>query len=269
MTERKDSASPEIKAETTAAPAVEAPKIEALKPESPKLELPAIEPATEDDAGTSRLFGRTALAASVAVAALLGGLAGAAATGAFSRPAADPVPAAVTTVADETRALRETAATLSKNVAALQARLETSQRNAAAQIGKLSERFERAEKANAEPAAKLAKIAESLDRLERRAAAAPEVTGSVTAVAKSPEKPGEVQGWRLREFFGGRAVVENRGGALYEVGPGSSLPGLGRVETIRRQDGKIVVVTAKGHITGTPEPRRAPPPPPRYLHYRY
>jgi hypothetical protein len=36
---------------------------------------------------------------------------------------------------------------------------------------------------------------------------------------------------------------------VFVVGTGGSLPGLGRVEAIKRQDGQWVVVTARGTIT--------------------
>jgi hypothetical protein len=52
---------------------------------------------------------------------------------------------------------------------------------------------------------------------------------------------------------------------LFEVGPGSNLPGLGRVETIRRENGRVVVVARNGIITASSEPRRPPAPIP----YRY
>jgi hypothetical protein len=35
---------------------------------------------------------------------------------------------------------------------------------------------------------------------------------------------------------------------LIQVMPGDSLPGVGRVESIKRQDGRWVVVTSKGLI---------------------
>ena len=63
------------------------------------------------------------------------------------------------------------------------------------------------------------------------------------------------EGWRLRDYYAGRAVVESRQGALFEVGPGSNLPGLGRVETIKREDGQVVVVTRNGIITAAIEQR--------------
>ena len=56
----------------------------------------------------------------------------------------------------------------------------------------------------------------------------------------------------------GRAVVESRNGMLFEVGPGSNLPGLGKVETIKRENGRLVVVAKNGIITAMSEPRRPP-----------
>jgi hypothetical protein len=35
---------------------------------------------------------------------------------------------------------------------------------------------------------------------------------------------------------------------VFEVVPGANLPGLGKVETIRRHDGRWVVMTPKGMI---------------------
>ena len=77
------------------------------------------------------------------------------------------------------------------------------------------------------------------------AAAAPDATGSIAT--KQQDKPPVVAGWYLRDVFDGRALVESRYG-LYEIGPGAPLPGVGRVETIKRQDGRWVVVTPKGLI---------------------
>jgi len=56
-----------------------------------------------------------------------------------------------------------------------------------------------------------------------------------------------VDGWILRNVSGGSALIEGRPG-LIQVMPGDSLPGVGRVETIKREDGRWVVVTAGGLI---------------------
>jgi hypothetical protein len=56
----------------------------------------------------------------------------------------------------------------------------------------------------------------------------------------------------LREAHGGRALVENRSGELFEVTNGGLLPGLGHVESVKRQDGQWIVVTAHGVIYSAP-----------------
>jgi hypothetical protein len=83
-------------------------------------------------------------------------------------------------------------------------------------------------------------------------AAAPEVTGSIPTPAprpdaSSPARPNGVEGWTLRRVYDGVALVEGRYGA-FEVEPGDTIRGLGRVQDIRRQDGHWVVVTSRGLI---------------------
>jgi hypothetical protein len=197
------------------------------------------------------------LAAAIAFAVAIGAIAGAAATSSLMH---DPSPAPA--VADATRALQDSVAQLGSELAALKAGVTNSQRSASTQFGKLTERLDRTEKAQAEPVGKLAKIQESIDRLERRQQMAavgpnPDITGSV-APPKEESKPQVAEGWRLRDFYDGRAIVESRNGTLFKVMPGSNVPGLGRIETIKRENGKVVVVTASGIIAATLEPRRPP-----------
>jgi len=51
----------------------------------------------------------------------------------------------------------------------------------------------------------------------------------------------------LRDVSNGVALIESRRG-MYEVYAGDPVPGLGRVDAIRKQDGRWVVVTSKGLI---------------------
>ena len=205
------------------------------------------------------------LAASVALATLLGILAGTAATVTLMPGTPAPAPA-VAAASDETRVLQDKVAKLSGDLAALKSGLETANRNATTQLNRIGERLDRAERAQAEPSAKLARIVETLDRLDRRTASAalpasapaPDITGSVTSIEKQQAKPPVLEGWRLRDVYAGRAVLESRTGTLYEVGPGSMLPGVGKVETIKRVDGKFVITTPKGTITAALEPPRRP-----------
>ena len=51
----------------------------------------------------------------------------------------------------------------------------------------------------------------------------------------------------VRDVQRGTALIEGRMG-LIEVDQGDVVPGLGRVDSIRKQDGRWVVVTSKGTI---------------------
>jgi hypothetical protein len=141
-------------------------------------------------------------------------------------------------------------------------RLETLERtgqDTTAAIVRAAEVSERIERAGAATEAKLAAITGRLDTIERHASAKPAQdasadpaqTGSVPD-AKSAVKDKPVEGWVLREVYGGGALVESRSGRLYEVTPGRNLPTVGRVEAIERRGRIWVVVTAKG-IIGPPE----------------
>jgi hypothetical protein len=99
------------------------------------------------------------------------------------------------------------------------------------------------------------KIADRLDQLDRRTASTPpaDVTGALASGAQSDQLPKLadriLQDWTVDDVQDGRALVESRYGGVFDVGAGSILPGLGRVDTIKRQDGHWVVLTARGTIT--------------------
>jgi cell division septation protein DedD len=216
----------------------------------------------------SGLFGKrrvAALAAVIALAAVAGAIGGALATAGFGH-----VASADTKVAS-TRALEDTISRLDTEVAALRTSLEQASKHSASQISKTSDRLDKVEKAQAEPAAKLAKLSEAVDKL-RTASAAPaaapapvaaapkETTGSIqtanAAVAAPVPVPAPkpeiarlptVEGWVLRDVGNGSALIEGRQG-IFEVYAGDPIPGLGRIDAIRKQDGRWVVVTSKGLI---------------------
>ena len=241
--------------------------------EAPAAASADVESSTTEAAVASlsrwRLPASAPLAAGIALAVAAGVIAGVTTTSALLNDSS--AAAATASVAGETRALQATVTQLNSELTALKAGLGNAQRTTTAQMGKLTERLDRAEKAQAEPVAKLAKITETIDRLEKRqqqaaapAPADPDITGSTLAY-KEESRPPVAEGWRLRDFYQGRAVVESRNGMLFEVGPGSNLPGLGKVETIKRENGRLVVVAKNGVITAMSEPRRQPD----FVPYRY
>jgi hypothetical protein len=208
----------------------------------------------------------SAMAAVVAIAASVGAISGALATAGMMH-FASPAPAQVA----DTSALESSVARIDADVVALKANVEHTSKTGLGQFNRTNDRLEKLEKAQAEPMAKIAKLSESVDKLRatppvaptQAAAAVParETTGSIApnqvataAAAPAPAAPKTeigrlptVEGWVLRDVSNGGALVEGRNG-LYEVYAGDPIPGVGRVDAIRRQDGRWVVVTSKGLI---------------------
>lgn len=221
-----------------------------------------------DTGGKRRL---SAMAAVVAIAACVGAISGALATAGMMH-FAGPAPAQVA----DTSALDASVSRIDADLVALKANVEHASKTGISQFNRANDRIDKLEKAQAEPMAKLAKLSETVDKLRatppaapaQAAAAAPakETTGAIapapaevaTAAAAAPApalaapkievgRLPTVDGWRLRNVANGGALIEGRGG-LYEVYAGDPIPGIGRVDAIRRQDGRWVVVTSKGLI---------------------
>jgi hypothetical protein len=212
-----------------------------------------------DTGGKRRL---SAMAAVVAIAAGVGAISGALATAGMMH-FASPAPAQVA----DTSALDASVSRIDADIVALKANVEHSSKTGVSQFNRANDRLDKLEKAQAEPMAKLAKLSETVDKLRtppaaaaQAAAAVPakETTGSIapapTQVATAAAAPKTefgrlptIDGWRLRDVANGGALIEGRDG-LYEVYAGDPIPGIGRVDAIRRQDGRWVVVTSKGLI---------------------
>lgn len=201
-----------------------------------------------------RSFRFALLAATIAVAAGVGSFVGAlAASGIAHHDVAD----ATGPRSADTRTMLQTLNKELAELSALKASLDTANRNAGTQFGKITDRLTSLEHAQAEPAAKLVRLTETVDRLDKRAAAAPEITGSIAAkpAEPSPAAPAPAVAerilvdWIVRDVRNGRALVENRYGGVFVAAAGGNLPGLGHVEAVQRRDGGWIVVTAKGTIT--------------------
>ncbi len=196
----------------------------------------------------SRKFSKfTLLAAAVVLAAAFGAMAGVLGATSVARLAGEPAP---TPAQDPTAPLQSTLAQLRSDVAALKTSVDATSRTAGTQYSKLVERLDRAERAQT--------VATKTDAVLPK-----ETTGSITPppsaataplapvpVPSSGIAPGvTVPGWAVRDVYRGVAMLQSRMGGMVEVEPGDVLPGLGRIESIRRQDGRWVVTTSKGMIT--------------------
>src|ERR1700724_49236 len=194
------------------------------------------------------------LAATIALAAAVGSFIGSLTGAGVGRLVPEAAPS--TNTADAGTILRAVKSELAE-LSAMKSNPDSSIRNANTQFVAIAERLDRVERAATNPAAQLAHIADAVDRLNK-INAAPETTGSMATkpTAPMPTPPAEpkiveriVEDWVVQDVRGDRALVEGRNGSLFEVGAGSILPGVGRVEAVKRQNGQWVVVTARGVIT--------------------
>jgi hypothetical protein len=178
------------------------------------------------------------LAASVAFAAGFGSFVGSVSGSGLARFIYPPpqAPAPATGIENTIAAMREIKLELAE-VVALKASVDNTARNTINQY---------------------AKIADRLDRIDQRSTAAAETTGTLpvqTAALAAPVPPAEqklsdriLQDWIVQDVQNGHALVESRYGGLFAVSAGSVLPGIGRVDVIKRQDGHWIVLTARGTI---------------------
>ena len=212
-------------------PMVVAPKLGAGEDEA--MDQPAGEAADETPAAPVHSTRFLMLAAAVAFAAAFGSFVGSVSGSGMARYLYPVEPASG--VANTTDAMRELKLELA-DLSTIKADLDNASRSTTSQFTKLSDR---------------------LDRLDPRTASA-DITGSISAPASAPVPPPPdapkftdriLQDWVVQEVQGGRALVENRYGGVFDIGAGSTLPGVGRVDQIKRQDGQWLVLTGRGTIT--------------------
>jgi hypothetical protein len=226
-------------------------------------------PEVETEQGGG-IFGKRRLAALAAVVALAfaaGAFGGALATAGVGHFVGDGAASA------GNRTFEATVSRIDGDILNLKLSLEHTSKTGMSQFNRTSDRLDRLEKAQAEPAAKLARLSEAVEKLRAAApvavaapvapvptaaasVAAKEATGSIAPAPTPADAPKlelarlpTVEGWVLRGVSNGVALIEGRRG-IYEVYAGDPVPGAGRVDAIRRQDGRWVVVTSKGLIVG-------------------
>ena len=217
------------------------------------------EPEADQPASSNGKRQMSMLAAVVALAAITGAVTGALATAGLGHFMADDSKVLAS------RALEESVMRMDADIAALKISAERAGKQNVSQFGKTTDRLDRIEKAQADPAAKLAKLSDAVEKLRTApptpapapvpvaAAPAKEITGSIAAPVPTPAPKPEVarlptlDGWVLLDVANGGATIEGRQG-MFEVYAGDPVPGLGRVDAIRKQDGHWVVVTSKGLV---------------------
>jgi hypothetical protein len=178
----------------------------------------------------------------------------------------------------EIRNLRETVAQLrkqvsgvSENLDGLRTAVDLSSKATNDRFGRFGENLDRIERASSSSTAKLDKLAQAQTQAPTPVAsqpqpssqtmpmmasvAAPEITGSVSPSERASAPRKAVKGWSVRQAYEGIAILQSPNGVIEAV-LGQQVPGLGRIEEIRNENGRLVVETSGGVVYS---PRKATP----------
>ncbi|MEK9278426.1 MULTISPECIES: hypothetical protein [unclassified Bradyrhizobium] len=176
----------------------------------------------------------------------------------------------------EIRNLRETVAQLrkqvsgvSENLDGLRTAVDLSSKATNDRFGRFAENLDRIERVSSSSTAKLDKLAQAQAQAPAMAQsqpsaqptpmmaslAAPEVTGSVSPSERTSVVRKPVKGWSVRQAYEGIAILQGPNGVVEAV-LGQQVPGLGRIEEIRNENGRLVVEASGGVVyssrKGTP-----------------
>jgi len=170
----------------------------------------------------------------------------------------------------EIRNLRETVAQLrkqvsgvSENLDGLRTAVDQSSKATNDRFGRFAENLDRIERVSSSSTVKLDKLAQAQAQTQAQtqapatvaaqppsqtmpmiaSVAAPEITGSVPP--STPRKV--VKGWSVRQAYEGIAILQGPNGIIEAV-LGQQVPGLGRIEEIRNENGRLVVESSGGVI---------------------
>jgi hypothetical protein len=228
-------------------PASESPAIATDTPAPPvepiAADAPAIEPTVAAAAAPrlrlilqARHRRYAVLAASVTLAAALGAVLGALASGGLTTPGRTDA-----AIVEQNKAVQQSIARLGNEITALKASLEQTNKPLTAPIAKVSERLDRAA---AEITGSIAPPRTTVPASTPLPRPAPRLA---VAEFQPPARTPVVPGWSIRDSRNGYVYVEGHG-EVYQVVLGAPLPGLGPVQSVKRENGRWMVVTPRGII---------------------
>jgi len=184
-------------------------------------------------------------------------------TGVIAYMTAQPSKTNGTTSAD-IRNLRDTVVQLRRQVSGvsesldgLRTSVDLSSKATTARFGRFADNLDRIERASSSSTAKL-------DRLAQAAVSAPpqppaqsmpmtsggsgiDTTGSLLPSERASAPKKVVKGWSVRQAYEGIAILQGPNG-LVEAILGQQVPGLGHIEEIRNENGRLIVLSSSGAI---------------------
>jgi hypothetical protein len=191
-------------------------------------------------------------------------------TGVIAYLAIKPSTTSVATSA-EIKNVRETVAQLrrqvsgiSENLDGLRTTVDHSSKATNDRFGRVAENLDRIERVGSSTTAKLDKLAQIQPPVPApagpqsgppaqsmavmaSAASGTEVTGSVSPSERAASPRKVIKGWSVREAYEGIAILNGPAGVVEAV-LGQQVPGLGRIEEIKNENGRLVVLSSAGAI---------------------
>jgi hypothetical protein len=166
----------------------------------------------------------------------------------------------------EIRNLRDTVTQLRRQVSGvtesldgLRTSVDLSSKATTDRFGRFSENLDRIERSSSSSTAKLERLAQvqasaptispAPTQMSVMASAAPgaETTGSVPAPERASAAKKLVKGWSVRQAYEGIAILQGPNGVVEAV-LGQQVPGLGHIEEIKNENGRLVVLSSSGTI---------------------
>jgi hypothetical protein len=166
----------------------------------------------------------------------------------------------------EIRNLRDTVTQLRRQVSGvtesldgLRTSVDLSSKATTDRFGRFSENLDRIERSSSSSTAKLDRLAQvqasaptispAPTQMSLIASAAPgaETTGSVPASERASAPKKLVKGWSVRQAYEGIAILQGPNGVVEAV-LGQQVPGLGHIEEIKNENGRLVVLSSSGTI---------------------
>ncbi|WP_027524749.1 hypothetical protein [Bradyrhizobium sp. Ec3.3] len=171
----------------------------------------------------------------------------------------------------EIRNLRETVAQLrrqvsgvSENLDGLRTAVDLSSKTTSDRFGRFAENLDRIERVNSASTVKFEKLAQAQTPVPAPvasqtasagqpmavvASAGPgtEITGSVSPSEHATPPKKVVKGWSVRQAYEGIAILQGPNGVVEAI-LGQQVPGLGRIEEIKSDSGRLLVLTSAGAV---------------------
>jgi hypothetical protein len=173
------------------------------------------------------------------------------------------------TMSVEIRNLRDTVAQLRRQVSGvsesldgLRTSVDLSSKATTDRFGRFADNLDRIERVSSSSTAKLDRLAQAqlstpatappqpptrLMPMVASAASGVDATGSVPPSERAPAPKKVVKGWSVRQAYEGVAILQGPHG-IVEAVLGQDVPGLGQIEEIKNENGRLIVLSSSGAI---------------------